>query len=122
MRQEVKKKWIAALRSGEYKQGRESLRPTENTYCCLGVLCDLYKQTRHKGKWLLNDFDYPVFDFLIGGKHESNELPPEVIKWAGLDDSNPGIMVNNHRSSLAEMNDEKNSNFKKIANLIKEQF
>lgn len=33
--------WVAALRSGEYKQGTHHLRSTDNSYCCLGVLCEL---------------------------------------------------------------------------------
>ena len=33
-----KTKWIKALRSGKYKQGRLRLyNPKEDTYCCLGV-------------------------------------------------------------------------------------
>jgi len=33
-----KKKWVAALRSGKYKQGIGSLYDAnEDTYCCLGV-------------------------------------------------------------------------------------
>lgn len=39
---EIKTRWLAALRSGEYKQGRRSLRVLQPdgsyTYCCLGVL------------------------------------------------------------------------------------
>lgn len=35
--QEMKKKWVTALRSGDYPQGRLMLRPT-NGYCCLAVL------------------------------------------------------------------------------------
>jgi hypothetical protein len=35
---EFKAKWIAALRSGEYKQGEGELHnPHRDTYCCLGV-------------------------------------------------------------------------------------
>lgn len=41
MRPDVKAKWITALRSGEYRQGRGSLRE-HDAYCCLGVLCDLH--------------------------------------------------------------------------------
>lgn len=37
----LKAKWIAALRSGEYKQGGGALRSDDNSYCCLGVLCDI---------------------------------------------------------------------------------
>lgn len=36
---ELKSKWVAALRGGEYKQIRGSLR-SESGFCCLGVLCD----------------------------------------------------------------------------------
>lgn len=42
MKPEVKKKWVEALRSGSYKQGKSALcRPSatgEIQYCCLGVL------------------------------------------------------------------------------------
>lgn len=39
---ELKRKWIEALRSGKYQQGRGSLRnPETNCFCCLGVLCDI---------------------------------------------------------------------------------
>jgi len=35
-----KEKWVAALRSGEFKQGRGKLcNMTDNTFCCLGVAC-----------------------------------------------------------------------------------
>lgn len=37
---EIKRKWIKALRSGTYKQGRNQLRKGD-AYCCLGVLCDV---------------------------------------------------------------------------------
>jgi hypothetical protein len=33
--------WVAALRSGKYKQGRRYLRSCNDTYCCLGVLCEI---------------------------------------------------------------------------------
>jgi hypothetical protein len=34
---DIKEKWLAALRSGEYQQGREFLY-SDGKYCCLGVL------------------------------------------------------------------------------------
>lgn len=37
MKTEVKKKWLKALRSGKYEQGRGQLR-FNNEFCCLGVL------------------------------------------------------------------------------------
>lgn len=44
MNKEVKEKWLAALRSGSYKQGRGVLREQcqdGDKFCCLGVLCDI---------------------------------------------------------------------------------
>jgi hypothetical protein len=37
MDQELKAKWVTALRSGKYKQARNELS-TPKGYCCLGVL------------------------------------------------------------------------------------
>lgn len=42
----LKKKWVAALRSGKYRQGRGKLRTGTShgghaKYCCLGVLCEV---------------------------------------------------------------------------------
>ena len=43
---EIKAKWVAALRSGEYQQGQGMLR-LDGEFCCLGVLCDV----SGIGKW-----------------------------------------------------------------------
>ena len=36
-----KSDWIAALRSGEYKQGSRDLRDVDGNFCCLGVLTEI---------------------------------------------------------------------------------
>lgn len=66
---EVKTKWLEALRSGKYKQGRGKLCSADREYCCLGVLIDVM------GLW--DDKDYPG-DLRAGGhsgilcyKHET---------------------------------------------------
>lgn len=41
MEASLKAKWIEALRSGKYKQGRLALRTKSDDFCCLGVLCDV---------------------------------------------------------------------------------
>lgn len=38
---ELLNKWVVALRSGTYKQGRGRLRNANGEYCCLGVLCEI---------------------------------------------------------------------------------
>lgn len=34
-------RWLRALESGEYRQGRFHLRTSINEYCCLGIGCEL---------------------------------------------------------------------------------
>lgn len=48
MDKELAVKWIEALRSGKYKQGRSRLKHA-GRHCCLGVLCEVagYKIKRH---------------------------------------------------------------------------
>lgn len=37
MNKEIKIKWVTALRSGKYKQGKKALNINNNFFCCLGV-------------------------------------------------------------------------------------
>ena len=51
MKKMWKAKWIAALTSGEYTQGKGALRTVyqdHSKYCCLGVLCNLVDSTKWK--------------------------------------------------------------------------
>lgn len=45
MNKAIKRKWVAALRSGKYKQGGGELRYERDEgdirHCCLGVLCEV---------------------------------------------------------------------------------
>lgn len=47
------KKWVAALRSGDYKQGKEALKKKdaygEGHYCCLGVACEIMGLEQKEG-------------------------------------------------------------------------
>lgn len=67
MNKELKAKWVAALRSGEFKQTTGThFKEEENAYCCLGVLCVVAEQPpldRGEGNW---DFTNKVMgDFLL---------------------------------------------------------
>ena len=89
MNPEVKAKWLAALRSGEYKQGRGRLRSANDEFCCLGVLCDLYAQETGKGwephgtdNWTM--FGHPgVLPGLVARWAATSEDP---LKLSGLND------------------------------------
>ena len=41
MTKEQATKWVKALRSGKYKQGKSFLYSPNDTYCCLGVLAKI---------------------------------------------------------------------------------
>jgi hypothetical protein len=85
MKPEIKEKWIAALKSGEYQKGVDSLRQQvgegEFRHCCLGVLCELHMKETGEGQWSENN----VYGTTTGS--ERDWLPTAVQKWAGIDTS-----------------------------------
>lgn len=100
MNERIKKLWVEALRSGEYKQARGALnRPPEGIaqpgYCCLGVLCDLFRKDTGRGRWIRpNKLHEHVMDFETVDEDgdattECSHLPREVVEWAGLTDNDP---------------------------------
>ena len=110
---EIKVQWVKALRSGKYEQGEGILRSkADNTYCCLGVLCDLRIQAG-VGEWLA-DSGYMSF---YGFKAENNVniyiglLPSQVYKDTSLDEEAAEVLIN--------MND-KGEPFEVIADWIEE--
>jgi hypothetical protein len=94
MNAEVKAMWLEALRSGVYKQGRGQLRTIgeQDSFCCLGVLCDLHSETAETpdSEWQGDEY--------CG---EAYTLPPHVQDWAGLTEKNPKVQGH----SLATWND-----------------
>jgi hypothetical protein len=113
MNQDIKDKWVAALRSGEYKQGKRKLR-NKDKFCCLGVLCDVY--SKEKGVEWSKENTY--FGF-------SEILPKIVADWSGLQDSDPKLSDKSvypySKVELSYLNDSYNFNFFEIANLIEAQ-
>lgn len=97
MKKNIKKKWLAALESGKYKQGQRHLvygEEPDKKYCCLGVLCHLWAKEKHK--------KMPVCDL------DGDPMPPDnVLDWAGLNRYDSHI--------LAGVNDENDiDQFKKV--------
>lgn len=129
MNKAVKDKWLAALRSGEYKQGQESLHVKgedgePDKFCCLGVLCDL--AVKDGLPCLVRGEAYdgsPVVTY----DGDLALLPTRVMNWAGLDSINPAPKgyedpqrdSDRYRSTLASYND-MGMTFPEIANLIEE--
>ena len=110
MKPEIRKQWCDALRSGEYTQVKGCLRWVEGTdasYCCLGVLTDLYVKAGG-----------PV-EFVPSWSGRENVwncgvTATPVMDWAGLKSSNPEL----GSRAAAEWNDETDLGFAGIADLI----
>ena len=122
MNPEVKRQWVEALLSGEYKQGTGALRSRNTvggteTHCCLDVLSDLAVKAGALAAPVLDGHNHYVY----GTSEESCYLPPEVSDWAELEDPNPWIPA--MESSIADLNDadDDESTFVDLATLIKEQ-
>ena len=96
MRKWVADKWIEALRSGEYEQTKGQLRkcganweenPKDSTFCCLGVLCDVYAQEHAEADWGV-DLKGCHIDRGSLFMNEEFHLPRAVREWAGMNTEN----------------------------------
>ena len=57
--QEVKDKWLKALKSGKYRQGTRTLyADSDNSYCCIGVLGDIHPKLSNYDKRYCNPYDF----------------------------------------------------------------
>lgn len=109
MNPELKARWTARLRSGDYLQGKGALRKRgeeQDFFCCLGVLCEIAAED---GKVVRSE--QPKF---VGSHYSYDEegglLPLELELWSGI---NPGA-----RQELMDMNDRKGKTFPEIADWI----
>ena len=119
MKPEIKQKWVEALRSGEYSQGKLSLYDGTN-YCCLGVLCNLYMNEKNE-TWYYLTGEICSDSYYCNG--ESELLPEYVMDWAELNRQDPLVNENSlHFNSLVGLNDTLNYTFAQIADVIEAQF
>jgi hypothetical protein len=121
MDQLIKQKWVAALRSGDYKQGRGALRTGSVgalEYCCLGVLCEIALKETGEGVWDYNSF-------IFRESRDMSYVPDKVKEWAGMSSSNPniyGMLIGSAKvNSLAGAND-LGLTFEEIADIIEKEF
>jgi hypothetical protein len=114
---DIRNKWLAALRSGNYKKGKLRLRDSSNRFCVLGVLCDVVDPDR----WALpapRTPPYPWYSFGLG--FDAN-LPPDVIEIAGLRSKNAhliGAPIDFVYSNLSAVNDRMKLTFEEMADII----
>jgi hypothetical protein len=116
MNPNIRAKWLAALRSGDYVQGQSALRDNSRHFCCLGVLCDVAARDGI-GEWIEPTNEYPRFSFAPNdGTPGDLILPRAVVDWAGLPEPNPAV----GDFALTVWNDDKRVSFDEIADLIEE--
>ena len=106
---ELRRRWVAALRGGKYDQTRRELRhnrtSANDSFCCLGVLCDVFDP---EGWDTINGESYGA---LLGeGIGSSSHPPPEVMAEAGLSQTEV--------STLIFMNDDEEMAFDEIADAV----
>jgi len=124
----IKQKWLIALRSGEYKQGKFSLKSVVNgeiRYCCLGVLCDIAVKEGVLNwkpdiatRSVSEDPNHKYYE--LEDAYVAQLLPPKVKEWAHLESASPVISdpENSIYHDLASANDSLNLSFNEIANEI----
>jgi hypothetical protein len=102
--------WVAALRSGKYKQGsrrlvRDTIEPGTCEFCALGVLCEVYCDEVEDIRNRKNTFLWSY------GRFENWRMPPmEVLEWAGMT-----MAFSDH---VARMNDNYGVQFDEIALIV----
>jgi hypothetical protein len=108
MNDKLKSNWIAALRSGKYKQTAGTLKKGDS-YCCLGVLCEIDPEvTFHNQIPFMGDDKIGVADLLQSARDHYG-LDREVMF--------DGKAVQLH-DKLTELNDTRRYNFDQIASYL----
>lgn len=104
------KAWIAALRSGKYKQGQNWLN-NDGKLCCLGVACEVMgmpSEPANTGGGVTQYGDYAA----------TETAPPETVHYFGLWDGNGGPRMGIKAFALSELNDSKDYTFEQIAGVL----
>jgi len=133
MNERVAHLWADALDSGEYRQGTGRLRKMDDgeSYCCLGVLCELHRRETKNGEWVhCLDDSWNYRD--SSGCWSGEQLTPLVREWAGLHTDSPEIPAaipseadEDDRSVaelITELNDSWGWEFERFAISIRDKF
>jgi hypothetical protein len=107
---------VEALRSGQYKQGKQRLHRVsggQHTWCCLGVACDVAIRNGLQVEVRSVDEDAIWYD------GHSMYLPESVRLWYGFNRRNP---IMSDQQSLTYWNDCTGVGFEGIADMIEAEF
>lgn len=129
MKQEWKDKWVAALRSGEYKQGIGHLQTKDGGFCCLGVLCDVVHKELGIGEWEdqsdRNTFsDQPRAIFVVDSERTSGQIPEKIREIVSMHSNNGLYELDEtyEKRTLWRDNDRNGKTFNEIADIIEKHW
>lgn len=116
MKKKIAEKWVAALRSGEYKQGTKYLRSGDK-FCCLGVLCDLAVKENIITDPVKKAINNSIYEY---DHSDAGIASYSVREWSGLRDC-MGMYDHSNPMGLAELNDS-GKTFAEIADIIEKHY
>ncbi len=111
----ILERWIPALRSGRYRQGKRNLRNPNDTYCCLGVACDLMVTDGILTEWKKDGFHWQIMG-------QQTVLPTKASQFLGMSMTGLISFVEGVPFSLSILNDEKGWTFDQIADILEEAY
>lgn len=90
-----------ALLSGKFSQYSGALRNPcgGDCYCCLGVMCEIYRLDTGKGRWHGVRFDAG------NGQKCWTTMPRPVAEWYGFNDQDPVLSVDSELGAASQHND-----------------
>jgi hypothetical protein len=101
MKEDIKARWLTALRDPAARQVAGRLGTVDGRRCCLGVLCDIAVED--------GVIDPPgivprpeTAPNVLTYAGNTSVLPPEVVAWAELENESPMV----EGEALATMNDD----------------
>jgi len=120
----IRDDWVAALRSGEYTQGRKTLYrgPVDSehevpaTYCCLGVLAAQsgVSETELADLHYLDDLNIPG----VAALETAADALGQLIPLDALKPDGTIMTVNWDHKLFAELNDSQGKTFADIADIL----
>lgn len=123
--------WADALEQPERKQGWRFLETVDGAQCCLGVACEIAVKDGVVLEKVQEKFDgeedVQMYGYVVGAGRlisytECSYLPPDVVKWLGVDDGDPSLVEGDaytNARTATSCNDVDNMTFQEIAQLVR---
>lgn len=122
--------YLAALRSGKYEQAPGMLRDPDapNTFCCLGIACEVYRLETGRGRWVEGTTLFSLNEELGEGHMYGGYLPQPVLEWLEMElpfnhvGGTIDPVIGSLGRSASSMNDSGEYNFEEIADAFEFTF